>query len=44
MYLNGCKLCHICNKNNFLCVNAFTYVMMLIVNKIEKNHDNIVLV
>lgn len=30
---NGCKLGHIGNKNNLLCMNGYTYVVMLIVNK-----------
>ncbi len=33
IYLNGCKMCYVDNKNNLLCMNAFTWAMTLIVDK-----------
>jgi hypothetical protein len=33
-HYNGCKVCCIGNKNNLLCVNGYTYVMLLIMYKL----------
>ncbi len=32
----GAKMCHIGNVNNLLCMNAFTYVVMLVMDKTKK--------
>jgi hypothetical protein len=36
IYFSGQKVWHIDNKNNMLCMNAFTYVMTLIMDKTWK--------
>ncbi len=40
IHFNGCKVHCVSNKNNLLCASGYTYVMMLIVDKIWRKPLN----